>query len=475
MTPARRGAYTAQAMHPIMVTVPGVVFKFIAPALILWGLYSLIVAYNRRAMAARARDEAEKKAKDKAIAAKPKARRKDADTAARASDGPEQRPEGSKPATAERLLPSDSPTNALISLAIGIGLFVFAAPVRVQGQGAERLFSALSAFARGVIDRGVWSARWESLPIYSYGVMLGTSLVVGWYLTLGLSQRDGLPRERMADCYVFTAFSAIVGARLLYVLTNLHEFSDPRTHEFMFSQIFALRSGGLVAYGGFLGGLVGSIVFLRRNGFSLWKWADAAVPSLATGLMITRLGCYMYGCDFGKPLSNGAPRFLRALGTFPHWADDKGSPAWQQHTILGFRVDYDRCLDQFHGEWRNGLCHLDHAARYSAPVHPTQLYESLTGLTLFIVLMWLWRRRKFEGQIFLAFGVLYGFARSALEIIRDDHERGFFFGLSTSQIIGLSTGLAAIVVYLWRQRTAPPAKGVDLFAPVPAVASAKKD
>ena len=463
-------------MHPIMVTVPGWGFKLIAPALILWGLYSLIVGYNRRAMAkvkvreadaARAREQAARprKVKRKAAGESTAAAKRKA-TEGEGTDAPEAATDASVSETAASEVPLEAPEippdntlNSLISVAIGVGIFLYASPVHVGGAGMGRLFAALGAFGRGVVNRGVWTAAWTSLPIYSYGVMLGTSLVVGWYITLGLAERDGLPRQRMADCYVSTAFSAIIGARLLYVLTNLHEFSDP-------TQIFAMRSGGLVAYGGFLGGLIGSMIFLFRNGFSLWKWADAAVPSLATGLTITRLGCYMYGCDFGKPLGPSAPSFLRTLGTFPHWHDDKGSPAWQQQTVLGFRTEFNRCLEQFHGRWENGMCHLEQTAHSSVPVHPTQLYESLTGLSIFVVLMFMWRRRKFDGQIFLAFGALYGFARSALEIIRDDHERGFFLGLSTSQLIGLTTGVLAIVVYVVRQKNAPRSHGVNLFAPV---------
>ena len=80
-----------------------------------------------------------------------------------------------------------------------------------------------------------------SLPIYSYGVMLGLSIVVGWYLTLGLARRDGLPQEDMANCYVFTALMAIIGSRVLYVVTNLDEFHS-------LGDMFALRRGGLVAH-----------------------------------------------------------------------------------------------------------------------------------------------------------------------------------------------------------------------------------
>jgi phosphatidylglycerol:prolipoprotein diacylglycerol transferase len=409
-------------MHPVLLMIPGWAFKLVVPGLILWGLYSLLVT-----LAGRRRGE----------------------------EG-----EGDEPSTearpALRWLPADSPGNALVAMAIGVGLFVFASPVRVgEGTPAERLVLALLAFARGVGDPAVWRGAWQSLPIYSYGVMLGLSLVAGWRITLSLATRQGFPRERAADCYIFTAVMAVLGSRVLYVLTNLHEFRDPETHQIVWSAMLALGTGGLVAYGGFLGGLLGSALYLRRAGLSLWQWADAAVPSLASGLAITRIGCYLYGCDFGKPLGVGAPAVLVRLGSFPHWADNRGSPAWQQHVEHGFRTDLARCIERFHGDWRGGVCHLDPAAASSAPVHPTQLYESLTGLLIFLALGWLWRRRAFDGQIFLAFGVLYGLARSALEIIRDDHERGFFAGLSTSQIIGLTTAALAAALYLQRRRAAP--------------------
>lgn len=240
-----------------------------------------------------------------------------------------------------------------------------------------------------------------SLPIYSYGVMLGLSLVVGWYLTLGLAERDGLPKETMANCYVVTALAAVVGSRVLYILTNLHEFDT-------IGSMFAMRRGGLVAYGGFLGGFVGSLVYLRRHGIPLLPWADVAVPSLASGLMITRIGCYLFGCDFGAPLGEGAPAWLKKIGTFPRWAEGtldhgSGSPAWVQHVK-------ERGLSPT----------VDH----SLPVHPTQIYESLVGAGLLALLLLARRRQKFRGEIFLLFTFAYGVCRYLLEILRDDAERG---------------------------------------------------
>lgn len=240
------------------------------------------------------------------------------------------------------------------------------------------------------------------VPIYSYGVMLGLSLVVGWYLTLGLAERDGLPKETMANNYVITAIAAVVGSRILYIVTNLHEFDT-------FGSMFAMRRGGLVAYGGFLGGFVGSYFYLRRHKLPLLPWADVAVPSLASGLMITRIGCYLFGCDFGQPLAATAPEWLKKLGSFPHWAEGtldnnaRGAPAWVHHHNQNLISD---------------------DAAYSLPVHPTQIYESLVGAGLLVLLLVARRHQKFRGQIFLLFTFAYGVCRYLLEVLRDDLERG---------------------------------------------------
>ncbi|MEO7096962.1 MAG: prolipoprotein diacylglyceryl transferase family protein [Polyangiales bacterium] len=268
----------------------------------------------------------------------------------------------------------------------------------------------------------------HAFPIYAYGVMLGLSLVVGWYISLGLAKADGLPRETMANNYVFTAICAIVGSRLLYIVTNLEEFKT-------WKDMLAIRSGGLVAYGGFLGGFLGSWYFCARRKIRLLAWADAAVPSLASGLFFTRIGCYLFGCDFGKPLSEKAPKWLQKLGTFPEWHYDhkagkfldseglraayqdpghqilQGSPAWVQHT-----ESFPQVRDLHH----------------SVPVHPTQLYEMLSGALLFGALFLARRSIKkreaagepfFRGELFVVFTFGYGVLRFLIEIFRDDIER----------------------------------------------------
>lgn len=273
----------------------------------------------------------------------------------------------------------------------------------------------------------------HAFPIYAYGVMLGLSLVVGWYISLTMAKQDGLPRETMANNYVFTAICAIVGARVLYIITNLSEFHS-------YKDYFAIRSGGLVAYGGFLGGFIGSWIYCQRKRVRLLAWADVAVPSLASGLLFTRIGCYLFGCDFGKPLTEKAPKWLQKLGTFPEWHYDhkagkfldeaglrlaygdpnvkpqilSGSPAWVQHT-----ESFPQVRELHH----------------SMPVHPTQIYESMTGLILLGLLFWARKSIKdreakgesfFRGEMFLVFTFGYGVLRFLLEIVRDDAERGTY-------------------------------------------------
>jgi phosphatidylglycerol:prolipoprotein diacylglycerol transferase len=248
-----------------------------------------------------------------------------------------------------------------------------------------------------------------NLPIYAYGVMLGLSLVVGWYLSLTLAERDGLPKETMANCYVVTALVALAGSRVLYIVTNPDEFHSVW-------DLVALRNGGLVAYGGFIGGLLGSWAFLAPKRIRLLAWADDAVPSLASGLLITRIGCYLFGCDFGKRLPDGAPSWLKTLGTFPHWAAGTlpagdGSPAYVRH------------LEVYRGSPLEAELARTNA---SLPVHPTQLYESLVGLGLLALLLGQRRAVRFRGQIFFLFVFAYGFCRFVLELWRDDVERGSY-------------------------------------------------
>lgn len=269
---------------------------------------------------------------------------------------------------------------------------------------------------------GSLSHAWKAIPIYSYGVMLGTAMVVGWFLAMRFAKNDGIPPEQAGAIYMWTAIWSIVGARALYVITNPGEFVD--------SPLRAVKmwEGGLVAYGGMIGGFLASWYGCRKRGIALLRWADAAAPSVVLGTAITRIGCLLFGCDYGKPTD--LPWAIR----FP-----QGRPAWHEHVESGM---------------------LARDAAQSLPVHPTQLYELLVGVTLFALLMYLRHVRRFSGQVFLGWVIGYGILRPIIELYRDDDERGGVGVLSTSQIIGIVTvalGIALLVHLMKRYRRDPEA------------------
>src|ERR1700712_5700275 len=238
-------------------------------------------------------------------------------------------------------------------------------------------------------------APWGQQPIYAYGVLLGLSLLVGWQMTLLLGRQAGLGPGLLSDVYLLAAVAGVAGARLLYILMNYGEFSAP-------AQWFDLRNGGLAAHGGFVSGFAAAALYLRAKRVSLLNVADCAAPAIAVGLFLTRIGCYLYGCDFGVRLPRSAPHWFAALGRFPHSAEStglRGSPAYLLHV-------------ESYG--------LTPEAAFSLPVHPTQLYEAAVGLFLMIFCLVQFPRRRFWGQVLLSMSMLYGTARFLLEYLRDD-------------------------------------------------------
>lgn len=249
------------------------------------------------------------------------------------------------------------------------------------------------------------------LPVYGYGAMLCLSVVLGRMLAVRLGRQAGLDGALVSRACAWALVAALVGARLLYVVTNPGQFERV-------VDVLAWWKGGVVAYGGFLGGFLGTALFCRIHRIRLLAWADCVAPGLCLGLMVTRIGCFLGGCDFGRPWDG--PWSV----SFP-----AGSLAFQEQV-------------------RQGL--LSVTAARSLPVHPTQLYESLVGLALLLLAIAVRRHRKSEGQVFLAVMIGYAVLRGALEVLRGDADRGGVGPLSTSQWIALFTLLCGASL-LWAQ------------------------
>jgi phosphatidylglycerol:prolipoprotein diacylglycerol transferase len=176
-----------------------------------------------------------------------------------------------------------------------------------------------------------------------------------------------------------------------------------------------VQRGGLVFYGGFIGATLAGLWFARRKMIPAARLADILAPSIALGNVFGRIGCLLFGCCYGRTCD--LPWGIR----FP-----AGSLAQRQHFLYGLA-----------GENAPSL-----------PVHPVQLYDAALNLLLYIALAALYRRKRFDGQVFAAFLIGYAVTRSLAEMFRGDysgaHRHG---GFTPAQLV--SAGIFAAGLGLW--------------------------
>ncbi|HKR10450.1 MAG TPA: prolipoprotein diacylglyceryl transferase [Pyrinomonadaceae bacterium] len=249
-----------------------------------------------------------------------------------------------------------------------------------------------------------------NFPINTYGVFLAVAFLCAILVTVKLAERDGLPRERIYDLSLWMLLASLVGSKILMLFTE----PEYRGNPLQLLSLDFLRSGG-VFYGGLLGAVVAGYLLMKRYKLPWWKTADACAPGIAIGNFFGRQGCFAAGCCWGKPTS------------LP-WGVKFSE---QGHEITGVPID--------------------------AHLHPTQLYESFAMLLVFAFLLWLHKRKRFNGQVILVYALLYSIVRFAIEFVRDD-PRGDILGLttltglSTSQMISLIIGVIALVLLIFRNR-----------------------
>jgi len=251
-----------------------------------------------------------------------------------------------------------------------------------------------------------------SFPINTYGVFLAIAFLCAILVAVRLAARDGLPRERIYDLSLWMLLGGLIGSKILMLFTE----PEYRDHPLQLLSLDFLRSGG-VFYGGLIGAVLTGYFLMKRYKLPWWKTADACAPGIAIGNFFGRQGCFAAGCCWGKPTSLPWGVKFTELG----------------HQITGVPTD--------------------------VYLHPTQLYESFAMLVVFLFLLWMHRRKRFNGQVILLYALLYSIVRFSIEFVRDD-PRGDIFGLttltglSTSQMISLVIGIAAAVVLVIRWRRA---------------------
>ncbi len=232
-----------------------------------------------------------------------------------------------------------------------------------------------------------------SITIYTYGMFVAIGFLSGITIAKKEAVRLSENPDRIVDLSFFILLSSIVGARFFYIFTN------PELFIRMPLEIFKIWNGGLVFYGGFLAAFLTGMIYIRKYNMPLLKTMDIFAPGLALGHSIGRIGCFLAGCCYGK------------ITDVP-WA-------------VKFTNEYT----------------LAPAGIY---LHPTQLYSALTNFIIFIVLMKIRKIKKFDGQLFLIYVIIYGITRSIIEIFRGDFRGIQFFNMfSISQVIGILAASAA--------------------------------
>lgn len=245
-----------------------------------------------------------------------------------------------------------------------------------------------------------------SIPIYTYGLMIALGFMFAMEVVKRLAAKNGLPVERVVDLSFWCLITGLIGARLLFVITRLDYFiTDPIA-------IFKIWEGGLVFYGGPIAALAFGIHYTRKHRLPFWKLFDTLIPGLVLAHAFGRFGCLGAGCCYGKPTGTG----------------------------FGIKLNSELVDAEFRG----------------INLHPTQLYEAVSLLILFAGLLFLHKRKSFDGQVGITYLMIYPIIRSIIEIYRGDTIRGFVIDdvLSTSQFISILVFIMAILLLKKRAKTA---------------------
>ncbi|MFH0964357.1 MAG: prolipoprotein diacylglyceryl transferase [Planctomycetota bacterium] len=259
---------------------------------------------------------------------------------------------------------------------------------------------------------------WFAIPIRAYGVMAALGFLFALVVILRLARKSGLPREFAYDLWFAAFIGGFLGARIWYVVQYWN--TDFAGHPL---GVFAITSGGLVWYGGIIGGVLGAVFVARRHRRPLLFALDLSIAPATLGLAFGRIGCFLNGCCFG--------------GT----------------THLPWAVRFPPVSPAFLHQVDQGLIGPD--AFSSLPVHPTQLYESAFAFLLFALLYWYSGRRPRTGRAFAVFLLLYPPARIFFEWLRDDIPP-WFWGMTPAQVTSVLGVLLGVLLFL---RPPRPSKG----------------
>ncbi len=233
-----------------------------------------------------------------------------------------------------------------------------------------------------------------------YGIIIALGMLCGFLLASVQAERLHLDKELMMDLAVCDIISAVVGARLYYVV---FQWSYYGKHPM---EIFDIRGGGLAIYGGVLAGVLATYIFSRIRKVSFLDLTDAACAGLLIGQILGRWGNFFNREAFGGYTDQFLAMQIKR-------ADVRTGDLTKElldHVVVLDGVEYIQ-------------------------VHPTFLYESLWNLAVLVIILLMTKKRKFSGQLFFAYLGLYGLGRFWIEGLRTDQLKLFGTGMAVSQVL----------------------------------------
>lgn len=237
------------------------------------------------------------------------------------------------------------------------------------------IVGAVGALVFALLLGGIGLGRLQFIQLHTYGVLVAIGFLIGIVLAVREANRIGANSEQILDLAFWLLIAAMVGARLGYILTHWQQYitNFKKTGPWYQWKIFRLWEGGLLFFGGLVLAILVCWVFVRIYKIDFWKLADILVPSLAIGQVFGQLGSLAAGFGYGKI-------------TTASW----------------------------------GIMMTAKTPMGDSSLHPTQLYEALAVLALFFLLLWVRSNKKYNGQVFLWYLLIYPIISFGIEIFRGD-------------------------------------------------------
>ena len=254
--------------------------------------------------------------------------------------------------------------------------------------------------------------------VYSYGVMLVTAFLVGYYFFSKEVMRKKLNENIAIDITIIAVFCGIAGSKLLFIIENLDEF-------YLNPIKIAFSTGGFTFLGGLVLSFIASWIYIRKRKYNFLQAADAVAPSLIIAYGIGRIGCHLAGDgDYGIP------------------------------TNLPWGMNYENGIvpptHLFNGtEYATSFPH--NIFPNNTPLHPTPIYEFLASLLIFLAL-WKFRKSNWkDGKIIMLYFILSSLSRFLVEFIRLNPR--ILWGLSEAQIIAAVIFMIGISGFIYLTRS----------------------